>query len=205
MWRGVRTLIGVSWPAQLHPKGGTVEVQSENQAAAIVELVFDFDGADPAAARAAYHASSPTYLQADWGVSRQTSTVDLVTDPVLKLARQHDAAPGRAQSRNRDATHWRTHPGERLRGDRDGDRAKWMILGGGISLVVGLLMAFIAARFGNRVMGRAGLGVSGVHPGGEQHGVAGRGRPAADRRQLLLYRARAHCARHGATDMGGIL
>jgi hypothetical protein len=42
--------------------------------------------------------------------------------------------------------------------------AKWMILGGGISLVVGLLMAFVAARFGNRVLGRAGLGVAVLTP-----------------------------------------
>ena len=34
--------------------------------------------------------------------------------------------------------------------------AKWLIAIGGISLLVGLPMAFIAAQFGNRVTGRGG-------------------------------------------------
>ena len=45
--------------------------------------------------------------------------------------------------------------------------AKWLIAIGGISLLVGLPMAFIAAQFGHRVMervGRAGLAVGLLSP-----------------------------------------
>ena len=42
--------------------------------------------------------------------------------------------------------------------------AKFLILSGGGALLVGLMMAFISARFGNRVMGRAGLGVAVYSP-----------------------------------------
>jgi hypothetical protein len=38
--------------------------------------------------------------------------------------------------------------------------AKCLIVSGGGALLIGLMMAFIAARVGNRVMGRAGLGVA---------------------------------------------
>src|SRR6266481_4997606 len=41
---------------------------------------------------------------------------------------------------------------------------KLLILVGGFLLLAGLLLAFIAARFGNRVMGRAGLGVAVLSP-----------------------------------------
>jgi hypothetical protein len=38
--------------------------------------------------------------------------------------------------------------------------AKCLIVSGGAALLVGLMMAFIAAQFANRVMGKAGLGVA---------------------------------------------
>jgi hypothetical protein len=41
---------------------------------------------------------------------------------------------------------------------------KVLTVSGGVLLLIGPLMAFIAARFGNRVMGRAGLGVDVLAP-----------------------------------------
>ena len=37
---------------------------------------------------------------------------------------------------------------------------RWLVLIGGVVLLVGLLMALISAHFGDRVMGQAGLGVA---------------------------------------------
>jgi hypothetical protein len=94
----LRRQIESSSAAQLYPKGGTVEVQPERATVAIVEFVFDLDGADPAATSVAHRAGPEMHLQPDWSLSRQVSIVELAADqPLQRLAIRDRAHAARSQ------------------------------------------------------------------------------------------------------------
>lgn len=69
-------------------------MKSKGVTGAIVELVFDVDGSDSAAAGVAHRPCPTMNLQPCWGISRQESIVELAADHGLKSLRVHDSAHG---------------------------------------------------------------------------------------------------------------